>query len=143
MSDEISDRVTIDNEINADTFQDEIVSMIEELESGSEPLLLRIITGKVNPEETEKWAEDNNIPFDQLNDVLSVLTMSYETGTELAKKIENDIFDQNKEIVELMSDVNSIENNSEKAIILNKLNGIIDMLDEIRIQVDDLILRLN
>lgn len=120
---------------------EELVSMIEELEKGNEPILLKLVSNTATPDEKNKWAEENNISSNDINNILSVLENSFKTGTELAKNIEADISLQNEEIEKLTGQVNKLET-PEKEQILEKLNSIIDTLDDIKIQVDDLIAQL-
>jgi len=121
--------------------QDDVMNMIQELEQGNEPILLKLVSNTATQEEKDKWASENNISPDEINNVLSILETSFKTGSDLAKTIESDILSQNEEIKHLANQVTNQNNNrddTEKEKILDKLNTILEMLDDIKIQVDDL-----
>ena len=109
----------------------ELETIIENLESGTEPLLLKIVSGTASEEEINQWAKDNDIPHDDINEVLSMLSSSYIAGAQIAEKIEQDLIEQ---------DMN--KGKFDKQEILSKLDSLLSQLDGIKYEIETLMKNL-
>lgn len=65
----------------------EVVGMIQEIEEGKVPIMVKICSGKATEEEIDQWMVEQQIPQEEKEEVLSMLTNSFSTGGMLAEKI--------------------------------------------------------
>jgi len=113
----------------------EVITMIEELDNGNEPVLLKIVSGTATSDEIKEWAQINDIPLESVDEVLNMLVSSYSIGADIAKNINEDILEQNEEI-------KTIRVNCDNKEIVEKLDNILESLNKIRSEVYELIKQL-
>lgn len=113
----------------------EVITMIEELDNGNEPVLLKIVSGTATSDEIKEWAQINDIPLESVDEVLNMLVSSYSIGADIAKNINEDILEQNEEIKTIRVNCNNEE-------IVEKLDNILESLNKIRSEVYELIKQL-
>ena len=124
---------------------DEIETIIKEMDNGNEPLILKIVSGNATHEEIATWANDNNIAPEDLDETLSVLTSAYMAGGQLAENIANDLtnkmLEQADDLTIIESNINNINNITEinKEEILEQLNNISDKLESLKSDIENLI----
>ncbi len=118
----------------------ELISMIESLNKGEEPILLKIVSGNATEEEIAEWAGSNSISPDETSEILSLLISSFAAGTRLAEEIESDMAKEAKEMNEIarIVDQNNLDE-FDKEKVLDQLDGILNRLDSIRKEVSTLI----
>jgi len=121
----------------------EVVNVIESLEKGEKPILLKIVSGDATPDEIAEWSKSNDIPTEDIDQVLSMLISSFAAGTEIAERIEADMTEQSENINTILSSINSNElTNFDKEKVLKQLDSILARLDTIRQEVTGLIYTL-
>ena len=113
----------------------EVITMIEELDNGNEPVLLKIVSGTATSDEIKEWAQINDIPLESVDEVLNMLVSSYSIGADIAKNINEDILEQNEEI-------KTIRVNCDNKEIVKKLDNILNSLKLIESEVYELIKQL-
>ena len=77
---------------------DGVISMIESLEQGEEPIMIKICSGHATQTEINEWATNQGIGSDQVGEVLEALMASFSTGAEIAQQMEDDIDRQSETI---------------------------------------------
>ena len=131
------------NIINDDANKDEVISMIQALENGEEPLMLKICSGRATPEEISEWASTQGIDEDDIEEVLSMMSSSFLTGTGMAQEIEiNPITPkiQNDPITLdpiTLDPIPSVRLSNQK--VLTRLELVLNTLDTLRNEVIELI----
>lgn len=135
---------TTDGNGNNDHTTDEVVNMIESLEKGEPPVLLKIVSGSATQDEISDWADSNDIPTEDTDQVLAMLMSSFATGTRIAEKLEADMSEQTRNINDVLNTINTDESsNFNKNQVLQQLDNILKRLDSIRQEVTSLIQGLN
>lgn len=121
----------------------DVLSVVQAMENGEEPLLLKLVTGTATQQEREQWCDENNIPYTESDDVLNMLMSSFLTGTEMARSIEDSIANQADEITEINDFINDKNNGTTDTFnrdkILSQLDNIMTKLDNIKSEVKFLI----
>lgn len=120
----------------------DVLGMIETLENGEQPILLKIVQREATEEEILEWAESNGISTEETNDVLDMLVSSFTTGTNIAEQIESDISNQTVQINDILESIQESDN-FDKNKVSAQLNSILDRLDSIQKEVSTLIENLN
>ena len=119
---------------------DEVVNIIQEMENGNVPVMVKICSGDATEEEVDKWMEEQQIPIDEKEQVLSMLTNSFSTGGMLAEKIykqdSQDSVNTNDEINEILEPGFP---GTSKQDITNRLRLVLSEIETVKSQVITLI----
>ncbi len=67
-------------------------NIITLLENGEESILLKICTDKATTEETEKWLINQQNP----EEILNIITISFNAGFKMAEKMDKILSEQDK-----------------------------------------------
>lgn len=100
-----------------------IVDMVNMLESGEEPLILKICMGTASEDEIKEWARQENIT--DVDSAIAEIQQSFTQGAQMAETI--DIED---------TDDNNNQNNNQN--INDRLDKIVSQLDTIMKEVHDI-----
>lgn len=148
---------TLNKENLNNEYMNEMVSIIESLEKGEEPILLKIVSGNASNDEISQWALSNNISPSDTNDTISMLISSFNTGTQIAEKIETELSEQTNNLNEIIETLNNSHQTSEQLFekseeqsehfeqseqtetIHDRLDNILYQLETIKKEVMDLI----
>jgi len=101
---------------------DVVKNMINSLENGEEPIMLKICSGTATRDEINKWAMEQGLDNESLGDVIDMLRKSFTEGEQIAENIDDDNKDHNN------------DNN-----IMNRLNNILLRLDGIKLEVMEIV----
>ncbi len=115
---------------------EEVGGIIKDIENGEEPLMLKICSGQATDEEIVEWFNEQGIPIEDKDQVLSMLSNSFNVGESMAEKIYP---------VTNLSDLSDEPSNTNnfpgctKEDIMARLGLVLSELDTIRSQVITLI----
>jgi len=79
-------RIITESEPNPEV-NTEVISMIQQIEGGEEPIMLRIITDRASGQEIDQWLCEQGISNDEKDEVLELLRSYFFKGTRIAKKM--------------------------------------------------------
>jgi len=121
---------------------DEVVGMIQEIEKGKVPVMVKICSGEATDEEIDQWMVEQQIPQDEKDQVLSMLTNSFSTGGMLAERMHQ--YEEKPEPLPY-DNIGNIEDTEEHKFpgssqtdIINRLKLVLSEIDTIRSQVTTL-----
>ena len=66
-----------------------VMDMVNMLEKGEEPIMLKICMGTATGEEIKDWATEQGIPEDNIGDAIKELQESFVEGSKMAETVEN------------------------------------------------------
>ena len=114
----VINNINIGDDVNID----QVLSIIQSIENGNEPIMFKICMGTATPEEINRWVVENNIPAESVDDVINGLKDSFTEGINMAANdnCNNNIMD---------------EPETSDDVILDKLNSILDQLSNINKEV--------
>jgi len=109
------------NDNNTD--MEKVLTMIETIENGEEPIMFKICMGTATSEEIKAWANDQGLVDENIGEAIKNLQQSFDQGIKIAKKIENPI------------DNTNLTNNPTTETIMNRLNQILEQLEDMKNEV--------
>ena len=105
----------------------DILNMINELESGNEPVILKICSGTATPDEINMWREEQNLNEVDLDEIINSMKGSFIEGARFAETIDN------TDNIDNIDCINNIKNTEpDNTDILQRLNMISDCLDNVK-----------
>ena len=116
----------------------DILSVIQSLEQGEEPFLLKLINGSASREQIEEWAVTNDISSENIDTLINQLTESFQAGEKMAEALETTLKGQAQDITEIQDHV---QHNGvwDKEKVLEQLEDIYQRLDTLQDEVFNLI----
>ena len=116
----------------------DILSVIQSLEQGEEPFLLKLINGTASSEQIQEWATSNDISPENIDTLISQLTESFQAGEKMAEALESTLKTQTQDIAEIQDHV---QHNGvwDKEKVLDQLEDIWQRLDTLQSEVSNLI----
>lgn len=106
---------------------EDIVDMVEKLNNGYQPTLLKICTGEATEDEIIEWAKEEGLEKDQIDEVIDMMKNTFNNANQMAKTMDPQIT------------VSPPESNNKEDLILEKLDQIISEIRILRHDVDYLL----
>ena len=117
----------------------DILSVIQSLEQGEEPFLLKLINGTASTEQIQEWATSNDISPENIDTLIGQLTESFQAGEKMAEALEATLKTQSQDITEIQNHLSTNNNNWDKERVLDQLEDIWQRLDTLQSEVSNLI----
>jgi hypothetical protein len=129
-----------DEKMESDPLQLEVLNIVQSLNNGEEPILLKICSGNATPDEISSWAETEGIDPSDIQETISMMTESFSMGTQIAKDMNEQLEVETKEFQEITNQVKHGKYSPDEVMI--KLNLILDQLNDIKDEITHLISRM-